>query len=554
MADFKTFYKKQLEEQILNENIPSNILDQYEVLSCLSETENSTNYEIEHKVLNKKYLMKICKNDYQKNEYNILSKLSCPYIPTIIDANISGENTIIIEEFFKGIPIDQFMTRIDEKERKVVFEALFWQITDTLKYLHNQDQPIIHKDIKPDNLLVNDERKIMLIDFGSSRVFKENQSRDTVLMGTQGYASPEQYGFSPTDKRSDIYAFGVMMAEIAKNVEIVLTDKMNMALEKCREIDPKNRFQSIEALEVYLNERKEEASIRTKIVRSVLGLLVVSTITLFVLWYFNESKYYHFQSEPIEDAVALILKKPKDKITQEDLLEITELSIWGEKVIDKEDELKWESNSGDYVSVIIVNGNRSTSRGKIENIEDLRYMSSLKSLSLVKQNIKDVSPLKDLKIVHLYLSDNQIEDASTFKEMKALYTLEVGGNPIRNFDCLSELSNLGELDISDTSCRTFNWIEEMTSLKWLSLKHLGVEEISDIKGLYQLTYLNLENNKLNSLNTLSALKQLEYLNVANNPTNDYEVINKFQGLKGVVIRGTQIENSDINSNIEILQD
>ncbi|MBF4691641.1 protein kinase domain-containing protein [Fusibacter ferrireducens] len=554
MADFKTFYKEQLNEHILKENLPSGILDQYEVLACLSETENSTNYVIKHKVLEKKYLMKVCKNEHQKNEYTILSKLSYPNIPTIIDANISGEHTIIIEDYFDGVPIDQFMIKVNDEEKKSVFEALFWQIVNTLKYLHNQAQPIIHKDIKPDNVLVSDSGEIMLIDFGSSRFFKEHQSRDTVLMGTQGYASPEQYGFSPTDKRSDLYAFGTMMAEIVENLSIELDDKMSLSLEKCREIDPKNRFQSVEAMETYIKSTKDKVSNRNKIVWSALGLILVAAVTLVSIWLFNASKYYHFQSESIGQAVSVVLNKPQNEITQEDLAKVTELSIWGEYVVKKEDELKWESNPGDYVSAIIVNDNRSTRRGDINNLEDLKYMTSLKSLSLVKQNIKDISPIADLKIVHLYLSDNQIEDASVFKGMKILYTLEVGGNPISNFEGLSELSNLGELDVSDTKCRNFNWISEMTSLNWLILKHLGFEDISEIKGLYQLTHLDLENNKLRSLDALSALRQLEYLNIADNPTRDYEVLHELEQLKGIVIRGTLIEGDDIPPSVEILQD
>src|SRR5205085_8153523 len=89
------------------------------------------------------------------------------------------------------------------------------QLCDVLDYLHNQMPPVVYRDLKPSNIILSPEGRLMLVDFGIARYFKEGQINDTTDFGSLGYASPEQYqGTGQTDGRSDLYSLGVMLHEM----------------------------------------------------------------------------------------------------------------------------------------------------------------------------------------------------------------------------------------------------------------------------------------------------------------------------------------------------
>ena len=85
-------------------------------------------------------------------------------------------------------------------------------LAKAMKALHTSDPVIIHRDIKPKNIIVRDDGSVALIDLGISRVYKKEANSDTIFRGTEGFAPPEQYGFMQTDIRSDIYSFGVVLS------------------------------------------------------------------------------------------------------------------------------------------------------------------------------------------------------------------------------------------------------------------------------------------------------------------------------------------------------
>ena len=149
--------------------------------------------------------------------------------------------TLIVEEFIQGEILSDRLARkkfLSESEAR----EILLQMCDGLRELHARK--IIHRDIKPSNLILRDGR-IRLIDFDAARIFKPDKIADTELLGTKGYAPPEQYGGGQTDERSDIYSFGV-------TIKVLLGDDYNGRLKKildvCTEFDPKNRFRSVDEL------------------------------------------------------------------------------------------------------------------------------------------------------------------------------------------------------------------------------------------------------------------------------------------------------------------
>jgi hypothetical protein len=130
---------------------------------------------------------------------------------------------------------------------------VFISICDILIFLHSQSEPIIHRDIKPSNIIINPEtNEAILIDFEISRKFQKDVKKDTVYFGTHEFAPPEQYGFSQTDSRTDIYSFGVVirycLTGTANNETKIKDNQLERIASKCTALDPQSRFQSAAAL------------------------------------------------------------------------------------------------------------------------------------------------------------------------------------------------------------------------------------------------------------------------------------------------------------------
>ena len=110
----------------------------------------------------------------------------------------------------------------------------------------------IIKDDVPENILISSDGMAKLIDFGIARRRKENQTRDTRVLGTVGYAAPEQYGIFQTDITADFYAFGIVLNEMltgkVPNEELTQNNKLKKIIRKCIQIDPVNRYESAEKI------------------------------------------------------------------------------------------------------------------------------------------------------------------------------------------------------------------------------------------------------------------------------------------------------------------
>ncbi|MBS7526924.1 protein kinase [Fusibacter paucivorans] len=553
MKGFKAFYRSQLDEDIENARIPSEMKSKYDLSECIAHTDNSTTYLIVHKVLKTKYVLKIYHSIYQAKEYEFLSKLDHPGIPKIIDIETDHDRTIIIEEFINGKTLNTYISEDEHFTEKKLLD-LFLKTCRVLSYIHAQIPAIIHKDIKPENIMVNDNGDVKLIDFGSARQFNENKSSDTMLLGTHGYAAPEQYGFKQTDQRTDIYSLGITMNEVINQSQMTVGKPLKKIILKCIEVDPDQRFQSVDEIIDMLCLLKKIKNQRKKYIAGFAGILVLLVAGILLYNPFGTADIYHFNSEIVAEAVSDQLDKEVDEITYEDLNRITAINIWGEQIIKDDDELTWESNPGNYVTRYSVNGQVYAERGSIETLEDFSHMQNLHTLQLVKQNISDLSSIENLRLVHLFLNDNNISDISALQNMKSLYTLEIGGNPVSDFSTVAALDTIGELDISDTLCRDLSFLSDNIHLKMLIAKHINIEELEFLLPLYNLETLNLQYNNITNCEAIKALEKLKELNIGNNPVKDISFINQMDSITAIVIKDTKIDPNTIDDRIEIRQD
>lgn len=144
-----------------------------------------------------------------RQEARELSSLSHPNIVRVYDFFTDAGKYFLVMEYVDGATLEDMLVRNGRAFQEAQVLSWLHQLCDALHYLHSQNPPIIFRDLKPSNIMVDRNGSIKLIDFGIARRFDPHKASDTTALGTEGYAAPEQYGRGQTDARSDIYALGV---------------------------------------------------------------------------------------------------------------------------------------------------------------------------------------------------------------------------------------------------------------------------------------------------------------------------------------------------------
>ena len=146
-----------------------------------------------------------------QQEAQLLAQLAHPNIPKVTDYFTENNKHYIVMEFVPGETLEDRLVRLQAPCSEQEVRQWSAQLCDVLAYLHSQNPAIIFRDLKPGNIMLTPQGQIKLIDFGIARLFKPGKSSDTQVVGTPGFASPEQYGRGQTDGRSDVYSLGVVL-------------------------------------------------------------------------------------------------------------------------------------------------------------------------------------------------------------------------------------------------------------------------------------------------------------------------------------------------------
>lgn len=204
--------------------------------------------------------------------YHKLLGIDCPYLPKIHDIKEENGTVYVLEEYIQG---DTLAFLLEYKPLSQEYaEQIIRQICQGLKVLHGIGA--VHRDIKPENIILRGSDAV-LIDFDASRLCKAENTTDTQIMGTTGYAAPEQYGFSQTDARTDIYALGILLNEMLTKQhpsKQLAEGKFRPIIEKCTRINADQRYASVTELTAALNPPRKRR------IRHCLILLLVFAILL----------------------------------------------------------------------------------------------------------------------------------------------------------------------------------------------------------------------------------------------------------------------------------
>jgi len=200
-----------------------------------------------------------------RQEAEILVDLSHPNLPQVVAFFEEAGRSYLVMEFIYGESLEKRLERASAP--LLEGEVLDWaiQVCEVLSYLHSRPTPVIFRDMKPSNIMVTPNGQIKLIDFGIARTYKAGKSKDTMTMGSENYAAPEQWGKAQTDPRADVYGLGATMYHLLTNVPPLpafvptprvpiqqynpaVTDATVSVVEKALAKDRNLRFDSAEAM------------------------------------------------------------------------------------------------------------------------------------------------------------------------------------------------------------------------------------------------------------------------------------------------------------------
>lgn len=561
------------ENKIWNDYLPEDMQEHWTVYECLKESEDSSTFLVKETATGILCVLKWGRNrqtEFLRNEMEIMKKMADRKFSGIPKAyRIFEENgeVYLVREYIEGMSLAQMVLQkggISEAE----ICRISRKICQTAEQFQNPDEPMIHRDIKPENIVVTPGGEVVFIDFGTMRSYKKDGSRDTFVVGTRGTAAPEQYGYTQTDQRTDVYAIGQTMLymvsesyEMNQLSECAVSRRMKKIIEKACSFDPDKRYG--DAVQLRRAVEKCQANNRKKVYKkagAVFGLIAAG----YILAIFSpdgkviENKRIEtaeqsaaeeqiqaeitFREELIEEAVRKELRLSKtDKITASMLENVRKLRIVGKEILDDEDTFWGEGHHVDGKD-----SSFGSVRGNITDLSDLAQMVNLEELALCNQKIEDISGLKELPLKKLYLSKNMITDFSVLLNLIDLDTLCIMENPAENLSVIGECTGILRLNIQGMNLTDIDFLKNL-SLDYLDMSNVEVENnifepLTEMKKLDTLCMCDVNEVAAETLSQMSTLKALFMW-------GDSTILENLKPLKGM----TQLETLAFTTQISSLE-
>lgn len=561
------------ENKIWNDYLPEDMQEHWTVYECLKESEDSSTFLVKETATGILCVLKWGRNrqtEFLRNEMEIMKKMADRKLSGIPKAyRIFEENgeVYLVREYIEGMSLAQMVLQkggISEAE----ICRISRKICQTAEQFQNPDEPMIHRDIKPENIVVTPGGEVVFIDFGTMRSYKKDGSRDTFVVGTRGTAAPEQYGYTQTDQRTDVYAIGQTMLymvsesyEMNQLSECAVSRRMKKIIEKACSFEPDKRYG--DAAQLRRAVEKCQANNRKKVYKkagAVFGLIAAG----YILAIFSpdgtviENKRIEtaeqsaaeeqiqaeiiFREELIEEAVRKELGLSKtDKITASMLENVRKLRIVGKEILDDEDTFWGEGHHVDGKD-----SSFGSVRGNITDLSDLAQMVNLEELALCNQKIEDISGLKELPLKKLYLSKNMITDFSVLLNLIDLDTLCIMENPAENLSVIGECTGILRLNIQGMNLTDIDFLKNL-SLDYLDMSNVEVENnifepLTEMKKLDTLCMCDVNEAAAETLSQMSTLKALFMW-------GDSTILENLKPLKGM----TQLETLAFTTQISSLE-
>ena len=483
--------------------------------------------------------------------------------PRVADLICQEDAACFIRDYIPGQTLEEITESNMNCSGMDLLQALDYVIStlELLDYLHSMETPIIHRDIKPQNIVIDQNGRCHFIDMGISRFYQKGKVYDTDNLGTRLTAPPEQFGYQQTDIRSDLYSVGILLFycltgeyTIHQDFYYDIPDDVMNIIQKATRFDPEQRyhdaasFMSDLLLVRYsrymknIPNLKHRQPVRKRHFTFAVVPLVIVTLANILLFLASlhpekesavpENEIYTFKEPLLEEAVRMQLNlSVEEPIYVSDLDKITEIHILGQLIYSDESEI-WYNNLSPWVYDDV---NRNTGlhnlTGTISSLDDILYMPNLKSLFLGKQQIRDISVLQDTSISELGFAYNPLSDLTVLENNPNIETLNLSGCDMQSLESLSGMSNLSKLTLTATDIHSleplefcpittlelydvslddyedFQYVPNVTTLAFHALSQDMVPFLEGLP-LEKLTFLNTSNLKLSSLNIFPDLQEL----------------------------------------------
>jgi serine/threonine protein kinase len=233
----------------VNDWFYNTLKEQYSFVRACGSGRGGEVSQLRHKVHGHDVIKRVYRDT--DSVYEFLHTLSHSNIPIVYEVISDSDKVTILEEYIDGITISDVLDSGLYKESGVI--AIVSALCDALSILH--DNKIVHRDIKPENVMIDKSGTVKLIDYNVAKFYKPHRSQDTQILGTTGYAAPEQFGIAQSDGRADIYALGILMNVMLTGEHPSKTfyqGKLAIIIEKCTQLDPNKRYQNVTELQLDL--------------------------------------------------------------------------------------------------------------------------------------------------------------------------------------------------------------------------------------------------------------------------------------------------------------
>lgn len=562
------------------QKLPVFLQDGYSVLSCYYEQEEKSCYLLQKKETKEKYIVKCRKEredrDSLQKEYEELGRLAERYSNLYQRAVLHKADgyVYLLRTYIEGKNLEEYVAEDPYLRPERQLEILE-EICQAVARLHAMDPVILHRDMKPQNLILDAGGHVHLIDFETAREYDGTKKKDTVFFGTEGSAAPEQYGYAQTDMRTDVFGIGKIAEYLYEEYQVgydPLTEKrMQRIIKKATAFDPADRYQNVQALLLAIRnmrrqtERGENKWLKAVVAIESIVLLLVLAGALFFWTGFQKTKNMEEedyaaaiaerqikqQDESAEDLSAqadseeivtlegdpLLLQAIREtagsnEVTKRMLSGITRIAVIGDQIYTEETPVE------DLENIVYQDGfNDGMVNGGITDLSVLTNLPNLKEVFLCNQKISDISPLQELPIEGLYVCGNQIKDFSPVEKMQELSTLYLVDNPVGKMPQLSGCTKLTRLALCGNDYETLDFLQGSSVCNLYAMGiYVEDESFGVLSTMQSLTELYTGSEQKQFYKILPELTELRTLSLwGGNFGTDLTIVSKLVNLQNLFV-------------------